>query len=172
MGKMMIPMRPKGKYIQLDENAMDCLTWHVISGRKLIDCFIAFVRPDLKGSKGAKQWYDQFVAYADVRNYIKDYTETLLDYFSSLNNTKQEEDDDETKNTFRQNVKESVNQRGITDVEVLSAQATLLNKIGLLKEEDEVQMAPQRYLPERCNSCSYKQFIDEQVKEGNIIEEN
>lgn len=172
MAKMMLPMRPKGNYTQLKDEDMDCLTWHVISGRKLIDCFLTFVRPDLKNSKGAKQWYEQFAAYAEVRNYIKDYTETLLDYFASLNNTKAEEDDDETKNTFRQNVKESVNQKGITDVEVLSAQATLLNKIGLLKDEEEVQVSPQRYLPERCGECRYKKFIDEQIREGNIIEEN
>ena len=46
----------------------------------------------------------------------------------------------------------------------------IFRKLGILKDDVDVQEAPRRYLPERCSSCKYKQFIDEQVRLGNIEE--
>lgn len=173
MAKQNIPLRPNGEYKQLSEEERDCLTWMVLSGRPKIECFTTFVRPDLKNTKAATQWAEQFFAVAEVRNYIKDYEQTLKEYFNPKKKIKDRDAEaEQALTTFRDNVINAVNQSDITDVGTLSDQAQLLNRIGMLKDEEEVQVGPQRYLPERCGECRYKKFIDEQIKEGNIIEEN
>lgn len=173
MAKSVLPLRPKGTYGQLSEEEKDCLTWYVLSGKSRMECFIQMLRQDLKRSSGAKQWCDQFFAVADVRNYIKEYEKTLKEYFNSKKEKKNIESiADETLTTFRNNVLNAVNQEGITDVSELADHAQLLNRAGYLKEKEEEYAPAQMYLPERCNSCRYKIFIDKQIEIGNIKEEN
>lgn len=177
MAKNIIPLKPKGTYSQLTENEQDCLTWLVLSGRKRLDVFIEFVRPDLdKSPQAAKTYCEQFFAVADTRNYLKDYEETIRDFLTPKKKERVEGESREKKaeealNTFKDNVIDAVGESGVSDVETLKDQAQLLKGIGMLKEEEVTQAPPQRYLPTRCVECSYKQFIDEQVKLGNIIEE-
>lgn len=175
MAKFNIPLRPDTKdKFNLSEDEKDCLTWLVLSGRPKIECFTTFVRPDLKNTKAATQWGEQFFAVADVRNYIKLYEQTLKEFFTPKKRIRDRDaETEEALNTFRDNVIATVNQPDITDVGTLSDQAQLLNRIGALKEEEQQVIAPIRYLPERCNNgCRYKAFIDEQIKLGNIIDED
>lgn len=176
MAKALIPLRPKGTYSQLTDVEQDALTWLVLSGRSRLDCFIEFVRPDLQNSPSAKKYCEQFFAVADTRNYLKDYEETIQDFLTPKKKVKaegmsREKKAEEALNTFKDNVIDAVGEYGVSDVEALKDQAQLLKGIGMLKEEDGKQAPPQRYLPERCNACVYKQFIEEQVELGNIIEE-
>lgn len=54
------------------------------------------------------------------------------------------------------------------DADTLKVVSEIYKKIGLLKEDEEVQEKPRRYLPERCSMCKYKQFIEENVRLGKI----
>ena len=171
-----IPLRPDTRTnYNLNDSEKDCIAWWVISNRPSIDCWIAFVCPDARKQKDAKAENDAWWSQPNVKQFIKDYKLALSEALSTTPKKPatrdREKEADDALNTFRDNVISAVNQEGITDVDSLSSQAQLLNRIGMLKEEEEKQTAPQRYLPERCNSCAYKQFIDEQVKEGNIIME-
>lgn len=175
MAKNIIPLRPKGTYSQLTDNEQDALTWLVLSGRKRLDVFIEFVRPDLDKSPTAKTYCEQFFAVADTRNYLKDYEETIKDFLTPkkkerVEGVSREKKAEEALNTFKDNVIDAVNEPN-ADVETLKDQAQLLKGIGMLKEEEITQAPPQRYLPERCVACEYKKFIDEQVSLGNIIED-
>lgn len=171
-----IPLRPDTRTnYNINDNEKDCIVWWLISNRAPIDCWIAFVCPDARKQKDAKSVCDAWWSQPDVKQFIKDYKSTLNE---ALNNQKKpiirdrEKEADDALNTFRDNVISAVNQEGITDVDSLSSQAQLLNRIGMLKEEDEVQAAPIRYLPTRCDECRYKKFIDEQIELGNIVDEN
>ena len=175
MGKALIPLRPKGTYSQLTDNECDCLTWLVLSGRSRLDCFIEFVRPDLTDSPSAKKYCEQFFAVADTRNYLKDYEEAIKEFLTPKKKERTESISREKRaesalESFKDNVIDAL-EEDATDVDILKDKAQLAKTVGLLKEEEMTQAPPQRYLPERCLTCAYKQFIDEQVELGNIIEE-
>lgn len=57
------------------------------------------------------------------------------------------------------------------DAESLKTISEIFKKVGLLKDEVEVQEAPRRYLPERCSACSYRSFVESNVEGGGIINE-
>lgn len=177
MAKLKIPLRPNTKKnYELPEEHMDCIVWTIISNRPRIETWIMFVAPEAQKQIKAKReeaceaWWSQ----PNVKQFVKDYRQAL----DEANNPQKkvlrdkEKEADDALNTFRDNVINAVNTEGITDVETLADQATLLNRIGMLKDEEEVQVAAQRYLPERCVECRYKKFIDEQIELGNIVEDN
>lgn len=57
------------------------------------------------------------------------------------------------------------------DAESLKTISEIFKKVGLLKDEVEVQEAPRRYLPERCSACAYRSFVESHVEGGEIINE-
>lgn len=174
MAKALIPLRPKGTYSQLTDVEQDALTWLVLSGRSKLECFIEFVRPDLVDSPHAKPYCEQFFAVADTRNYLKDYEETIKEFLTPKKKERVEKVSREKRaesalESFKDNVIDAL-EEDATDVDILKDKAQLAKTVGLLKEEEMTQAPPIRYLPARCAECAYKQFIDEQVKLGNIIE--
>lgn len=54
------------------------------------------------------------------------------------------------------------------DADSLKTISEIFKKIGLLKDEVEQVESPRRYLPERCNSCSYRSFVESYVETGQI----
>lgn len=177
MAKLKIPLRPNTRTnYELNEDEMDCIVWTIISNRERIDTWMMFVLPEAKNQikSKRKEACDAWWSQPNVKQFIKDYRQALED----ANNPQKkvvrdkEKEADDALNTFRDNVIKAVNTEGITDVETLADQATLLNRIGMLKDEEEVQVGPIRYLPTRCDECRYKKFIDEQIKLGNIVEDN
>lgn len=174
-----IPIRPDSHAnYNLTDDEMDCISWVILSGRNRKDVWVKFVMPNIKDlhknriQEESDEWWKQ----ANVKRYIAEYNQTLEEYFSPQSKRNvardREKEAEEALITFRDNVISAVNNPDVTDVETLTDQATLLNRIGMLKEEEEVQVAPVRYLPVSCSTCRYKQFIDEQIKEGNIVEDN
>lgn len=57
------------------------------------------------------------------------------------------------------------------DPETIKLIADIAVKLKLVKEEQEEQEAPRRYLPERCSACSYRSFVENNVEGGKIINE-
>lgn len=175
MAKALIPLRPKGEYAQLTEPEKDCLTWLVLSKRNRVELFVEFVRPDLVNSPHAKSCSEQFFAVADTRNYLKDYEETIKEFLTPKkkergDSVSREKRAESALESFKDNVIDAL-EEDATEVDVLKDKAQLAKTVGLLKEEETIQEVPRRYIPERCATCRYKQFIDEQVKLGNIIED-
>lgn len=54
------------------------------------------------------------------------------------------------------------------DADTLKTVTEIFRKLNILKDEAVQMEAPRRYLPETCSSCSYKKFIDDNVRLGNI----
>lgn len=58
------------------------------------------------------------------------------------------------------------------DADSLKTISEIFKKIGLLKDEVEVETRPVRFLPERCFSgCRYRLFVENAVKGGAVIDE-
>lgn len=57
------------------------------------------------------------------------------------------------------------------DPETIKLIADIAVKLKLVKEEQEEQEAPRRYLPERCSACVYRSFVEGHVESGEIVNE-
>lgn len=178
MAKIKIPLRPntKTKY-ELSNDEMDCVVWNIVFNQPRIDCWMRFVCPEAEKQIKAKkeerneQWWSQ----EQVRKFIKDYNKTLDEVFNPSKKPNVVKDiakeTEKALNTFRDDVIDSLN-TSTSDVDVLKEKAQLAKTVGILKEEEEVQVAPIRYLPQACNdSCAYRLFCEKGIKDGDIINE-
>ena len=58
------------------------------------------------------------------------------------------------------------------DADSLKTISEIFKKVGLLKDEVEVQESPRRYLPTRCASeCQYRLFVESHVENSDMISE-
>lgn len=169
-----IPIRPRNRKFRMEAKEMDCLTWYVLSGCKKEDAFGMFVKPDLvMNKKMLKEVAMQFFASADARDYISAYRATL-----EGRDVEQAElsDDDKEKRKVKavQNFTDKVVDKmngDLETVEEMDAVAKLADRVGVLGDGEDVQESPRRYLPETCSACRYKQFVEENIKKGNIIDD-
>lgn len=178
MGKPKIPLRPntRTKYA-LSDMDMDCIAWTIVFDKPRKDYWIRFICPEAQKQIKAKQdeRCDEWWSQSEVKKFAKDYKQTLNEVFNPSKKPIVVKDiakeTEKALNTFRDDVIDSLN-TSTSDVDVLKEKAQLAKTVGILKEDEEVQVAPQRYLPERCGECRYKKFIDEQIELGNIVEDN
>lgn len=54
------------------------------------------------------------------------------------------------------------------DADSLKTISEIFKKVGLLKDDVEMQEAPRRYLPERCGACLYRSFVESHIESGEI----
>lgn len=54
------------------------------------------------------------------------------------------------------------------DADSLKTISEIFKKVGLLKDEVEVQESPRRYIPVRCGECDYRSFVESYVETGQI----
>lgn len=77
---------------------------------------------------------------------------------------------DDAFKTFIKQALENIEDGKEIDNDTFKLLMELFKKLGRFKDEEQQVEAPRRYLPERCSTCKYKQFIDENVRLGNIEE--
>lgn len=167
-----IPLRPTGwMQTSLNQDEQSALTWYVISGCSRKDAFIKFARPDLAVSKNkaiVDSYLSQFYSRKDVKEYLEAYNSTLeaflhpepvvvkptgtLEERKARARTKAME--------FAMSLADNIDQA--EDPETV---LKLMDKVGLLEGEEEVEEAPRRYLPESCNRCAYRQFCEDNTED-------
>lgn len=54
------------------------------------------------------------------------------------------------------------------DADSLKTISEIFKKVGLLKDEVEVQESPRRYIPVRCGECDYRSFVESYIETGQI----
>lgn len=172
-----LPLRPKSKRYDLTEAELRCLRNVVAFGEDKKEMYAAFVRPDLVTSPALlKKYADQFFAQTDTRNFMSDYGKLLdgvkeeREAESSAEPKTREERVANAVDKFTDKVVDKMS--GVLDsVEEMDAIAKLADRVGVLAEKDERVEQPRRYLPERCSECKYKVFVEENIKKGNIVDD-
>lgn len=179
MAKLKIPLRPntRTKY-QLSDIDMDCIVWTIVFDKPRKDYWIRFVCPEAEKQIKAKQderceeWWSQ----SEVKKFIKDYKQTIDEIFNPLKKKSKENDVELDPKTVTRKLSQKAlkvaDESDINTVEDVVNVTDALKPFGYLKEQEEIQVAPVRYLPTRCVECRYKKFIDEQIELGNIVEDN
>ncbi len=180
MAKSIIPLRPEGFSSSLKQAQQSALTWYVLSGCSRNEAFITFARPDMadKMSKAAVDDYaKQFFATKEAKDYIEAYRKTLDDFLhpaakpTSTHTASLEERKAKAKTKameFAMSLAENIEQA--EDPETV---LKLMDKVGLLDGDEEVEEQPRRYLPVSCSGCEYRKFVEEnceRVEDGTELE--
>ena len=163
-------MRPEGFAASgLTQDEQNALTWLIISGCQRKDAVLTFVRPDMIESKAkaaVEDYIRQFFARRDVRDYMEAYQKTMEDFLNPSGQVKPFEPDkplEERKALSKQKLVE-FSMSLIDNIEKAKDPEAVLkmaDKIGLLDADEDAPEAPRRYLPERCGTCAYRQFCEE-----------
>ena len=167
----LIPQRPKSGKFDLKPEEMDGLSYYVLSGCSREAAFLKFMRPDFLGSKApsvVKNTVTQFFAMKDVKNYIEAYKQTIEELLNQkqarpeqLGNIEERKARAKTKLVeFAMSLADH-----IEDAEDPETVLKLADKVGLLDQDEEVEVAPQRFLSERCCDCRYRLFCEENAED-------
>lgn len=163
-----IPLRPRDFHTPLSQPEQAALTWYVLSGCTKKDAFVTFARPDMLGSKAKAaidDYVKQFFARKECLEYIDAYEETLNEFLhpsakkeaapvGSLEERKAKAKAKATE--FAITLADNIDQADDPDF-VLK----LLDKVGILDGDEEVEEQPRRYLPTSClGECRYRAFCE------------
>lgn len=168
----LIPLRPKDFSTNLTQPEQAALTWYVLSNATKKEAFVAFARPDMLNSKAKAaidDYVKQFYARKEALDYIEAYERTLNEF---LHPVKKEKPDsgktlDEKKSEALSKLVEFVLSEAnhIDQAEDPKSILDFANKIGLFDVDEEVEVAPQRFLAERCSDCRYRVFCEQECED-------
>ena len=176
----LIPLRPKDFATNLTQPEQAALSWYVISGCTKKDAFCLFARPDMLSSKAKAaidDYVKQFYARKECQEYIEAYEKTLKEFLkpepakkaeptASLEERKAKAKAKATE--FAITLADNIEQAD--DPEFV---LKLMDKVGILEGDEQVEELPRRYLPVSCNECAYRKFVEENcdiVEDGTKLE--
>lgn len=180
MATPLIPLRPQGYVSDLKPEQQLALSWFVLSKCTRKEAFVRFARPDLALSSSAPaldNHVKEFFASKSAKEYIEAYTKTIENFLhpapaaESKAKGSMEERKARAKTKlveFAMSLADNIENAG--DPEFV---LKIADKAGLLDMEDKVEEQPRRYLPETCDGCAYRKFVEENceiVEDGTEIE--
>ena len=168
----LIPMRPKDFVCGLNQEEQAGLTYYVLSGCTKREAFLTFCRPDMLASKAKAaidDYIKQFFASKDAQSYIDAYQKTINDFLHPVQ-TKSEKSEaslEERKAKAKAKATEFAitmanNIEQADDPEFV---LKLMDKVGILEQDEEVEVVPQRFLSERCCDCRYRAFCEQECED-------
>lgn len=173
MAKNLVPLRPSGFLSTLSQEEQTGLTWMVISGCSRREAFITFCRPDMLSSKAQAaidDYIKQFFARKEVKDYLEAYEKTLNEFLHPVPVKKEPEGSlEERKVQARKKAMEFA--ISLADNLELAENPEdvlkLMDKVGILDGEEQVEEQPRRYLPvSPClTGCAYRMFCEENTED-------
>lgn len=174
--KPMIPLRPATDNGKLSDKEKDCIAWYVLSGCTKVEAFARFIHPEYFGSKSTSMLEtscNSFFAQKEVRQYIQEYRDkieqlTKPKIVKVATETETEESFEARKASakrkamdYAMKMADELNNADVDAELVLK----VLDKVGILEDDEVAEEQPRRYLPVRCADCEYRKFVEENCKE-------
>lgn len=174
-----IPRRPAGIEIKIPGKDKDILEYSAAFNVPNNEAFLLFnpqfITADGKLNNEGKRRCRDFFSYSKNREYKEAYVQLLKGIVGGqrqeARGQSNEIDDSRKDNALKSLLNQAMSlvERGEDlDPDTLKVVTEIYRKIGILKEEVEVQEAPRRYLPQRCSSCDYRSFVESYVETGQI----
>ena len=121
----------------------------------------------------------QFFTYSKNREYADSYAAYLKEFLSDNKGNSEthlidvdESRKDKALKSLLNQAMSMVESGDTLDPDTLKVLTEIFKKLGILKDEVEVQESPRRYLPCRClTECAYRLFVESHVENGEIINE-
>lgn len=171
-----LPLKPKHRRYDLTEAEMRALRNVVAFGEDKKAMYIAFVRPDLASSPAlSKNYADQFFNSTEARNFITDYGK-LLDGVKVEREAEVQAEPKTPEEIAAYSVGEFKGKvytamRTAESLDELDTAAKLGDRVGAFDNEEQRVEQPRIYIPLTCEKCEYKAFIEENIKNGNIVDD-
>lgn len=172
MPKSLIPIRPEDFRSPLSQDEQNALSWYILSGCSRKDALLIFSRPDMMASKAkaaVEDYVKQFYARKEVKEYIEAYQATLDAVLHPVaKKTEPVGSLEERKAKARTKAMEFAMSLAdhIEDAEDPETVLKLMDKVGLLDGEEEVEEQPRRYIPQSClDGCRYRMFVEENCED-------
>lgn len=168
MPKSSIPLRPEGFVSTLTQEEQSCLTWMVLSGCQRKDAFVTFIRPDMYASK-AKATVDEYIKQFFSRKEVKDYTEAYQKTLSAFLRPAPVKAEDKAASLEERKAKAKAKAMEfamdladhIEEAQDPEFVMKMLDKVGILEGDEQVEEQPRRYLPVTCSDCAYRKFVED-----------
>lgn len=135
---------------------------------------------DMRGglSDAGKQDSKHFWGYGKTKNYREQYEKELAEFLGRKSAPKSEiveVDSDRRDKALKSLLSQAmslVEGGADLDADSLKVVTDIFSKLGFIKGEEEREIKPLRFLPERCFSgCRYRLFVENAVKGGELIDE-
>lgn len=183
-----LPLRAKNEkdFPQLKKTDKDIVAYAVLMQTDNQTAFMRF-HPEYMTSDGrtmnnaGKTESKHFWSYGKVKEYRESYERDLAEFLGKPNASYKPNEDTGDIDESRKDkaLKALLNQAmglvegGINlDADSLKTISDIFTKLKLIKQEEEVQEKPRRYIPERCiTGCTYRLFVESHIKSGDIIDE-
>lgn len=170
--KPIIPLRPANYVSSLKQDEQTALSWYILSGCARRDAVITFARPDLYVNK-SKAVVDEYVRQFFARKEVKEYLDAYQETIDAVLHPKAEKT--EPKGTLEERkarAKAKAVEFAITLADNIEQAddpdfvLKLLDKVGILDGDEEVEEVPRRYLPQSCSDhCAYRMFCEENTED-------
>lgn len=171
----LIPQRPKNGKFDLRPEEMDGLSYYVLSGCTREVAFLKFIRPDFIGSKAVtavKNAVSQFFASKPVKDYIAAYKETVEELLSGGGESKPIHTTSESLEEKKARAKAKAMEFAMSLAEHIDEASDpefvmkMLDKVGILDGDEEIEEQPRRYLPISCQrDCAYRMFCEQNTED-------
>lgn len=175
----LIPIRPANDESKIPAHDKDMIAYIVAFSIPNQKAF-ALWHPEFLDSSGklnktGRAACTQFFTYSKNREYADSYAAYLKEFLSEnkgkgethLIDVDESRKDKALKSLLNQAM--SMVESGDTlDPDTLKVLTEIFKKLGILKDEVEVQESPRRYLPCRCGECDYRSFVESYVETGQI----
>lgn len=181
MANEWIPLRPSndGEH-NISKADKECLSYQIIFGVSNETAFARF-HPEYLTENGrlnraGKMACKQFFIYAKNRSYSDDYKTTLETFVKEKNKERTAlsiTNENRTERVVKKlvsDVLDSIESNNNLDPEALKDFVEVAKKLGVLKDEEEQEIRPLRFLPETCNSCRARIFVESAVANGDVLD--
>lgn len=179
----LIPRRPQCIESKLTVLEKNCIEYAVAFSARNEEAFLLFhpeyITSDGKLSNEGKRRCKDFFSYSKNKEYRDAYAAYLKEFLNGdkgkgethLIDVDESRKDKALKSLLNQAM--SMVESGDTlDPDTLKVLTEIFKKLGILKDEVEVQESPRRYLPCKClTECAYRLFVESHVENGEIINE-
>lgn len=179
----LLPNRPNPDTSKIPASDKDMLSYAIafaIPNQKAFALWHPeFLDSSGKLSKTGRAACTQFFNYSKNREYADSYAAYLKEFLSDNKGNSEthlidvdESRKDKALKSLLNQAMSMVESGDTLDPDTLKVLTEIFKKLGILKDEVEVQESPRRYLPERCFSgCRYRLFVENAVKGGAVIDE-
>lgn len=165
-----IPTKANVGSTMLEPDEIKCITYYVIFKTTKAEAFKRFVRPEITVKATLDKYSKAFFDDRRVKEYIQEYEKTLEDALTPKveSISEDEEDDLATKkkkavSTFVHYILDQMDNIDLSEDPELVLK--MVDKAGILDDEEVKTEAPRRYLPEMCSNCRYKKFCEEECED-------
>lgn len=180
------PKRPANDsdFASIKANDRDCLSYSVafnVPNERAFSLFHPeFLDEQGKLTKVGKTQCRQFFSYAKNKEYQDSYAACLKSFIGKKNigndtDITNDIDDSRKDKVLKQLLGQAmslVESGEDLDPDTMKTVVEVFRKLGILKDEVEVEIKPLRFLPERCySSCRYRLFVENAVKGGAVLDE-